>query len=72
MTDDALRALRDAVETLAGVVERLADAMLREGTERDGNWGFPSYYAEVEWAKQTAAHIQAAIAQQGARKGGEA
>lgn len=50
-------ALREAVETLAGVVERLADAMLREGTEQDGNWGFPAYRADVEWAKQTCANL---------------
>lgn len=30
------------------MMAKLIDALLRKGTEQDGNWGYPSFRAELE------------------------
>jgi hypothetical protein len=34
---------------------RLCDALLRQGTEQDGNWGWPTFHKEIEEIKASLA-----------------
>lgn len=38
---------------LREVLLRLIDALMRKDTERDGNWGYKNFYAELNELKDT-------------------
>jgi hypothetical protein len=38
---------KERIERLERLVAKMADALLRWGMERDGNWGEPSFHSEI-------------------------
>lgn len=47
MTDQETQALVQRIDRLERLVCKMADAMLRRGTDQDGGYGFPSSTTEM-------------------------
>lgn len=51
--------VRDESQYLAVMMAKLIDALLRKGSEHDGNWGFPDFYDELRQMRESLSETDA-------------
>ena len=44
--------LEERIARLERLMAKMADALIRQGTDQDGNWGYPYFKAEINEIKK--------------------
>jgi len=48
MSIEATRMLEARIRRLENMLDALCDALLRQGSEQDGNWGYPPFETDLK------------------------